>query len=169
MARAAPEEVVGQPGVMYLGLVGAVAIAWGWEREAEAEGEGDGKVRRSEAERREDGDGVEPIPCPVTRQREQALCVARTGVQLHLAGRRHLVCISGGVDLKGESVLEWGARGLLAFGAQEFQCMGRHGRLTPCQPVGGCMRRGGCERAPDPTPTTRSVGGSPGAWCGSSS
>ncbi|GJP68591.1 hypothetical protein CLOP_g25271 [Closterium sp. NIES-67] len=47
MARAAPEEVVGQPGVKYLGLVGAVAIAWGWEREAEAEGEGDGKVRRS--------------------------------------------------------------------------------------------------------------------------
>ncbi|GJP63811.1 hypothetical protein CLOP_g20854 [Closterium sp. NIES-67] len=120
MPRAAAEEVVGQPGVKYLGPVGAVASAWGREREAETEGEGDGKVRRFEAERREYGDGVDPIPCPVARQREQALCVAGNGVQLHPAGRRHLVRISGGVDFKGESVLEWGSGWLLAFGAQEL-------------------------------------------------
>ncbi|GJP63300.1 hypothetical protein CLOP_g20373 [Closterium sp. NIES-67] len=98
MSRAAAEEVVGQPGVRDLSLVCAVAVAWGWEREAEAEGEGDGKVRWSEAERGEDGDGMDPIPCPVACKGEQTLGVAGAGVQLHPAGRCHLVRISGGVD-----------------------------------------------------------------------
>ncbi|GJP53469.1 hypothetical protein CLOM_g12633 [Closterium sp. NIES-68] len=104
MARAAPEEVVGQPGVKYLGLVGAVAIAWGWEREAEAEGEGDGKVRRSEAERREDGDGVEPIPCPVTRQREQALSggLANPSSRYRSDGVPYEKRINGSSDRRGE-------------------------------------------------------------------
>ncbi|GJP39615.1 hypothetical protein CLOM_g23967 [Closterium sp. NIES-68] len=98
MSRAAAEEVVGQPGVRDLSLVCAVAVAWGWEREAEAEGEGDGKVRWSEAERGEDGDGMDPIPCPVACKGEQTLGVAGAGVQLHPAGRCHLVRISSGVD-----------------------------------------------------------------------